>query len=373
MARVLHLSEFTKGGIETHLNEVLGYQSSVHDVYLMVSEQNSSRETLCISPERLIVYPYKRKPVHMLKAMKAMARVMKELEPDIVHVHGTFAGLFARGMHLFRRKRPAIVYCAHGWSFLMDTSPWKKRLYALAERILENRSDAIIHISRHEYRMALAYGLSARKSVVVYNGVSERKPSDVEHSPIETIPSCLNLLYIGRFDRQKGFDRLLDLFRQHDFPNVKLYLIGDTVLKAQTYDFPDNAVRLGWVDNAEIDRYICACDAVIVPSRWEGFGIVAVEALRNGKPVIASRRGALPEIVEHDVNGYLFDFDDTEQLAAIIRGMDKNRLEEMGRAGRDIFHRKFHADGMNGRIESLYRDVLTGRRGRHASAEGKYV
>lgn len=372
MARVLHISEFTKGGIETHLNEVLSYQSGRHDIYLMASEQNSSPDSLQISRDRLYLYPYKRKPAYFLKAMIAIHRKIKEFNPEIVHVHGTFAGVFLRTLFFFKSRRPAVIYNAHGWAFLMDTKQWKKRVFAFVEKVLALRTDFIINISKHEYEMAMHYGLPAEKSGVVYNGVSDTAASG--KPPFSTHhPEKINLLYVGRFDRQKGFDLLLEVFNEHKFADVHLYLVGDTVLKEVEYVFPENAVKIGWVDNSEIDRYMRACDAVIIPSRWEGFGIVAIEALRNKKPVIASNRGALPEIIRHGLNGYIFDFENKQELAGIIQRLDKTTLEAMGQAGLDIFQDKFHSVKMNSQIERLYEDALQKRRDPYSAAVKKYV
>ncbi|MCD9024058.1 glycosyltransferase family 4 protein [Cohnella silvisoli] len=371
MSRVLHVSEFTKGGIETHLNEVLKYQSESHDIYLIVSEQNSNRDTLQISPDRLFLYPYQRKPQYFLKAMRSIQKTVNEINPDIVHVHGTFAGVFLRTLFFFKRKRPVVIYCSHGWAFLMDTVPWKRKLFALVEKVLSLRTDFIINISNHEYEMAMNYGLSSKKSVVVYNGVSDAPSSD--HLPFAVKKEKINLLYVGRFDRQKGFDLLLEVFNEHMFADVTLYLVGDTVLKQYEFKFPDNAVKIGWVDNSEIDRYMKSCDAVIVPSRWEGFGIVAIEALRNKKPVIASNRGALPEIIQHGVNGYIFDFDNKEELVSVVRSLNKSKLAAMGEIGERIFYEKFHSDKMNKQIERLYEAAVNKPNDRYSVTVKKYV
>ncbi|MCL6458419.1 MAG: glycosyltransferase family 4 protein [Gorillibacterium sp.] len=371
MAIVLHISEFTKGGIETYLNEVLKYQANNHEVYLMVSEQNSDQHALHISPDRLHLYPYKRNLKYFLKAMVSIQRMVKQVKPDIVHVHGTFAGLFVRTLFFLKRKRPVVIYCAHGWAFLMDTQSWKKKLFAGVEKVLALRTDVIINISQHEYQMSMKYGLPARKSVVVYNGVSDAPPSHLPAFPVKQ--DKINLLYVGRFDRQKGFDLLLEVFHENQFTDVKLYLVGDTVLKEFVYDYPSNAVKIGWVDNSEIDRYMKACDAIIVPSRWEGFGIVAIEALRNRKPVIASNRGALPEIITHGVNGYIFDFDNKQELVTIIQGLSKPQLETMGAHGEKIFFEKFHSDKMNKQIERLYADALKKQGDPYSVTVKKYV
>ncbi|WP_265333514.1 glycosyltransferase [Paenibacillus guangzhouensis] len=350
---------------------MLRYQSEKHDIYLIASEQNSNSKTLQIHSDRLELYPYKRSPHYFFRAMQSIHRKIKEINPDIVHVHGTFAGFFLRTLFFFKKKRPVVIYCSHGWAFLMDTSSWKRKVFATVERVLSLRTDFIIHISKHEYEMALQYGLSAKKSVVVYNGVSDAPSSPAV--PFDVKRDKINLLYVGRFDRQKGFDLLLEVFKENRFTDVHLYLVGDTVLKDCDYDYPSNAVKIGWVDNSEIDRYMKACDAVIVPSRWEGFGIVAIEALRNKKPVIASNRGALPEIVQHGVNGYIFDFDNKEALVNIIQGLSKQQLEWMGENGEEIFYEKFHSNQMNTQIERLYMDALKKQGDRYSVTVKKYV
>lgn len=372
MTRILHISEYTKGGIETHLNEVLKYQSENHDIYLMISEQkNTNPDSLQISPDRLYRYPYQRKPKYFLKAMRSIRKTVNEINPDIVHVHGTFAGFFLRTLLFFKRKRPVVIYCSHGWAFLMDTSLWKRQLFAWVEKVLSLRTDYMINISKHEYDMAMNYGLSPKKSVVVYNGVSGAPSS--EQLPFAVEKEKINLLFVGRFDRQKGFDLLLEVFNEHKFADVNLYLVGDTVLKQCDYQYPDNAVKIGWVDNSEIDRYMKACDAVIVPSRWEGFGIVAIEALRNKKPVISSNRGALPEIIQHGVNGYIFDFDNKEELVGIVQSLNKSKLAAMGEIGERIFYEKFHSDKMNKQIERLYEAAVEKTNDRYSVSVKKYV
>ncbi|QJD87434.1 glycosyltransferase family 4 protein [Cohnella herbarum] len=371
MTKVLHLSEFTKGGVGTHINEVLKYQSDNHDIYLMVSELNSNPDFLRINSDRVFMYPYKRKPSYILKTMKSIDRKIKEINPDIIHVHGTFAGFFLRTLLFFKKRRPVVIYCSHGWAFLMDTQSWKRKLFAIVEKVLSLKTDHIIHISNHEYEMAMDYGISAKKSVVVHNGVSDSAVSEL--APFAVRKEKINLLFVGRFDRQKGFDLLLELFNEHKFADIHLYLVGDTVLKECEYRYPDNAIKVGWVDNSEIDRYMKACDAIVVPSRWEGFGLVAIEALRNKKPVIASNRGALPEIVQHGVNGYLFDFDNKEELANILRGLDKSKLEEMGIAGRKVFNEKFHSDKMNRQIERLYEAAESKPTDRYSVSVKRYV
>lgn len=93
-------------------------------------------------------------------------------------------------------------------------------------------------------------------------------------------------------------------------------------------------------------RYYAACDALIMPSRREAFGLTAVEAMQFGKPVIASNRGALPELVQDGVNGYVFDLDSEDGLKNCLLGLSKEGLRRMSGNAREVFHSSFTAARM---------------------------
>ena len=113
---------------------------------------------------------------------------------------------------------------------------------------------------------------------------------------------------------------------------------------------------IGWLPRESLDAYYAAADGLVVPSRWEGFGLVAIEAMRAGTAVIASNRGSLPELVEHGITGYIFNLDETDlgELEGTLRGLDKNRLREMGAAATRLFEQGFTAESMNRGILDVY-------------------
>ncbi|MFX6269921.1 glycosyltransferase, partial [Acinetobacter baumannii] len=82
-------------------------------------------------------------------------------------------------------------------------------------------------------------------------------------------------------------------------------------------------------------------DVIVVPSRWEGFGLIAVEAMRAGLAVIASRVGGLAEVVEEGVTGFLVEPDKPEEIVNILRTVTREQLHEMGNAGREHFLNEF--------------------------------
>jgi glycosyltransferase involved in cell wall biosynthesis len=116
---------------------------------------------------------------------------------------------------------------------------------------------------------------------------------------------------------------------------------------------------LGWLPRDCLHSYYAAADGLVVPSRWEGFGLVAIEAMRAGTAVIASNRGSLPELVEHGTTGYIFHLDENEldKLEGTLRRLDKNRLREMGAAGARHFEQRFTAETMNRSLLDVYADL----------------
>jgi glycosyltransferase involved in cell wall biosynthesis len=116
---------------------------------------------------------------------------------------------------------------------------------------------------------------------------------------------------------------------------------------------------LGWVPHHELHVLVRAHDALVVPSRWEGFGLVALEAMRAGRAVVASDRGSLPEIVDDGRTGVLVRPLSPERLAATLGALTRPQLESMGAAGRRRYEDEFTAERMNRQTLDLYRSVST--------------
>jgi glycosyltransferase involved in cell wall biosynthesis len=182
----------------------------------------------------------------------------------------------------------------------------------------------------------------------------------------------VNLIFVGRHDRQKGLDILLDVFRRHALPGVHLHVLGAPVLAtadtAGQGPLPANVTIHGWQNRDQVSAMMARADALVVPSRWEGFGLVAAEAMRMGKPVIASRRGALAEIVENGRSGFLFDLDDREAIAALLASLSREQLAGLGEAARARFLQSFTADRLNAELASLYGTLSEERMSRPAPA-----
>lgn len=338
--KILHVGEYVNGGVATYLRTLLSGLQKYDDVenYLLISNYKSQQGWEDIT-KKVFYYKYKRSISNIFLAIKQIHAVIEDVNPDIIHVHSTWAGLFVRLPYLFRKRKSKIIYQSHGWAFLMDTSNYKKNIYALVEKILSIPTDKIINISNYEQNQAIEYGLNKNKMVMIYNGVEDK--INKSNLKLNWDNNKINLLFVGRLDRQKGLDLFLDVYDKMKLENIHLYVIGTSVLDDNLPKSTKYVTYLGWVDNKDIDAYYQACDAVIMPSRWEGFGLVAIEAMRNSKPVIASSAGALPELIKNNVNGYIFDIKNDKKLKEILLNINKNDLQNLGKRARLIYLKNF--------------------------------
>lgn len=355
--KVLHVGEYVNGGVATYLKTLINGLQQYKDIdnYLVMSKYKSEQNWGNMQ-NKVTYYEYKRSIWNIFKAMIFIYRFINKIQPDIIHVHSTWAGVFVRFPLLFVRKKAKIIYQPHGWAFLMDISNLKKHIYILIEKILSIPTDKIINISNYEQNKAIEYSLNKDKMVMIYNGVADRK--NTGSTKITMDKDKINLLFVGRLDRQKGLDIFLKTYEKYDFPNIHLYVIGTSVLDNTV---PKNTLKttyLGWIDNKEIDAYYQACDAVIMPSRWEGFGLVAIEAMRNSKAVIVSDRGALPELINNGVNGYVFALNDNNSLKEILLSLGRNELKKMGKEGGKKYLENFTDKQVTANILDEYKRIL---------------
>jgi len=172
--------------------------------------------------------------------------------------------------------------------------------------------------------------------------------------------------FVGRLTRQKGVDVLLRAFArvERKNPAARLIITGDgpdrPMLEALTQSLGlRHAVFLGWRNDAA--NIMADVDLLAVPSRWEGFGLVTLEAMALAKPVVASRVSALPEIVVPEETGLMVRAGDPGELADSIGALlaDPQRAADMGRAGSDRVRREFTVERMAQRTANVYRNLVS--------------
>ncbi|MCL4813439.1 MAG: glycosyltransferase family 4 protein [Vicinamibacteraceae bacterium] len=294
----------------------------------------------------------------------ALARRFRELHPDIVHTHLVHADLYG-----LRAARRASVPCAI--SSRHNTDLFRRRL---ACRILTRRTaahaDVVVAISHAVARFVTdVEGIDRRRVTTVHYGL-DPQPDDRDarrawRERFGIAPGAPLVGMVGRLVPQKGVDVLLEAFPMvaAAVPGARLVVAGDGAqrgaLEAQTSRLGLNgAVAFtGWIERAQ--PFMSACDVVAVPSRYEGFGLVALEAMAARRPIVATSVDALPEIVEQGSTGLLVPPADASALAAALATTlsAPDRGAAMGEAGYARLLAHFTVDRMVEATMGVYRTV----------------
>lgn len=171
------------------------------------------------------------------------------------------------------------------------------------------------------------------------------------------------LLYVGGFDRRKQVGTLLDAFFEIDRPDVTLALCGplrgegtDIRNRVRAHPLGDRVRVPGAVPDADLPALYAGCQLFVYPSRYEGFGLQAIEAMAAGAPVVSSDGGALPETVGEA--GVLFPAGDVSACARAVQALlaDADQRERLRRLGRERAQR-FRWDRVVTRYLELYREL----------------
>lgn len=305
--KVLHVAETIRGGIATYFNELQPLQKNCFgagNVRFVVPADHRNDLTGFTDDDVSLFRRSGRSLKGLLRMAMVTLREIRDMRPDIIHVHSTFAGLVIRPLLYFHRGRPRVVYCPHGWAFSRETSRLSHETTKLVERILSRMTDCIVCISDDELRQAIAAGLDEHNLVVINNGISASRPK-IANRGADWNSNKTKVLFVGRLDRQKGHDLLIDCASQlSDLVDVRI--AGSSVVgRSEDVALPSNVTLLGWQSREQIEAHLELADLVVIPSRWEAFGLVALEAMRASKPVVAFRVGAMPEIIEDGRTGLL--------------------------------------------------------------------
>ena len=355
---VVHVTEVVTGGVGAYLRNLLPLQRSTYGERAVCVVVPAGHAKEFVVPDGVEVFTFKDGPSRTENAVRLAFRaqsVVMRCRPEIVHIHSTFAGSVARLLLAGCNTRARVIYCPHGWAFERDVSPLARGIAKRAERWLSRFCDCIVCVSEYEREAARRVGIPHEKLRVIWNGVSATPPEAAfDPDQVPWPPGKRRVLFVGRFDYQKGADVFLAAMSR-----LEHCAFGWLVGAAQLHDMPlgalpRNVSLRGWASAAELEAYYRSADVVVVPSRWEAFGLTAIEAMRASRAVIASHVGGLSEVVEEAVTGLLVPANDSRALAEALRVTSDRALRLMGQAGSRRFNERFTLERMHAEICELY-------------------
>lgn len=335
-----------------------------------LEEGHGVRTALVVSPGRATNWPAKfRKYIrlHLLAWVGSFRR------HDIVHLHyASPAHLCAAWPVLLTTRKPVVVTLHGGDVHSLPARGIGRRWVRLVLR----RAAAVIAVS-HELKREITdrLGIDSRKIHVIDVGCDLRRFTPASPEAAQAIRQRLRLdaertvlLFVGHLIPGKGLDILLDALEAVPEPSrLALLIVGAGPLGARLADefaerAPEVDVRwLGEVEHSSMSDYYSAADLVILPSRNEGRPAAILEAMACGTAVLASRVGGIPEIIEHGMNGLLFDSERSDLLSSALKALASDRELRARLAGQALRDVESHSlAGQAGRVFAVYLGVAGG-------------
>lgn len=329
--KVVHIVEALAGGVTTYFKDLSNY----------FGEESYDRKI-----ETTIIFSNKRKEVDLNKINDEFSKnvslfeidmfrefspfrdfistfrlfkKLKQLEPDVVHLHSSKAGVIGRIACFALSRKPKIYYTPHGYSFIRtDISFISKKIYWLIEKYIQLFfGGTTIACGDTEYELAKKIG----KSVLNRNGIAiEEVRKHRSHFENET----LTIGIVARITSARN----PQLFNQiaNKFPNYQFVWIGDGELRH--YITAPNIKITGWfMESKKVIEELNKIDVYLQTSLWEGLPIAVLEAMAMEKPVIATNIIGNKDVVENGVTGFLFNnINELESFFKILENLDTRKL-----------------------------------------------
>ena len=358
--RILHVAQ-AAGGVDRYIRMLLKYLDKEKFENILVCSQDYRKEDYNGLVDYFEQIEMMRAIGHNdLKAIKAVRNLIKKYDPDIVYAHSSKAGAVARVADIGIKNY--CIYNPHGWAFNMKCSTKKKAMYTAIEKVAALFCDKIICISDAEKQSALDKKICKEdKLQVIFNGVDIEAYENGVHGAVKrrelSIPENAFVVgMVGRMSPQKAPDVFVKMAKKvkEAVPNAHFIIVGNGNQEAEIRKyaedngFSDRLHITGWVDNPM--SYVELFDVACLLSRWEGFGLALPEYMMAGKPIVASRVDAIPNIVRDGENGLLVEVDDAIGASeAVLRIYQEDGLRNrLVAQGLEDVHNRFNVRRVSG-------------------------
>lgn len=373
------------GAQENTLLSCEGQHDRGHEVTLITGPAIGPEGSLMRRAEqhgyRVIVVPEMLRsilPVKDFRTYHRLLKLLKELNPDVVHTHSSKAGILGRWA-ADRAKAPAIVHTIHGLAFTASTSRLVNSAYRMLERQTAPLTTRIVCVADAMRDQSLRANIgTADQYVTVYSGM-ETAPFLDPSVPRQATRARLGLTddhvavgTIARLFHLKGHEDLLalapELCQRH--PNLRFVFVGDGLLRQPIeaeiarLGLTDRFILTGLVPPAQIPELTNAMDILVHPSRREGLARAIVQGQLAGCPAIAYDIDGNREGLIDGQTGFVLPPFDREQLGRRLTMLieDPTRRREMGVAGRAFALGRFDANAMVDALDDVYSGALSSAR-----------
>ena len=353
---IVHIiTAFGIGGAEKLLLNIINEQVKTHEVHLVYLKPINDLIHLLDKKVEIKNIPLSLFTITNLK------KYFKAKKPDIVHTHLSHADIL--GSIANTSSKAKVFATIHSTKFkktLLDNFIFF--IYAI---VFNLKKVNVISISKSVENVVFRkIHVKQNKSFLLYNALP---PAKTHPQQIMTQQNKIRLLFVGRLEKAKSLETLLlainHIQKQRQTIDFKLTIVGEGSLRKNLEDLSKELKIQHVVDfvgaHQKTQVFYASADIFILPSIWEGFGIVILEAFRAKLPVIASNIEGPSELIRDNFNGLLFEKGNAIELASKITELvnDKNRREILAENGYKSFTEKYHIKNYVKKLNILYQDA----------------
>lgn len=302
------------------------------------------------------------------RALVKLFRLLVNDETDLVCAHGYKANVLGRIATWILRK--PLVLVSRGWT----AENARIRFYEKLDKMFLRFADHIVAVSAGQMDKILKLGVAAEKVSVIHNAIDlDAIPAPHDDSRLRRdlgiAPNTILVASAGRLSPEKnqlGMIKVAGMVR-HQCPDVAFVILGEGFVRAE---LEQHIQDLGLEDcfflpgfRKDLQQVLHEIDIFMLPSFTEGLPNVVLEAFAVKKPVVASRVGGTPEVVQHGISGFMAEPNETAVMADYLVQLCRNEAlrKSMGEAGYINAHRNFDFSQQTLSYEDLYCKVLAGR------------
>ena len=300
---------------------------------------------------------------------KIVKDIIRKENPDIVHINN-FKGLSLSVFSATKGLKIPLIFTAHDYSLICPrgnllkhdaicTNPSMlcKTYVGIQKYLVDNKPDLVIAPSQFVIDKLKERGLFKNvKAIKLPLGIKLSKEK------VEKGYNIIDVLYIGRLNKHKGTHILIEAFKRIEQENTKLHILGGGKDEDEFKKLASSDKRIifhGFVPDEKLTQMYQKANITVVPSIWyDNSPMVIYESLMNGTPVIGSRIGGIPELVDDGYNGLLFEAGNVVELKDKLENLIKNP-SELKRLENNAFEsvKKYDIGKYIRKLEELYREV----------------
>lgn len=274
-----------------------------------------------------------------LQAYKSIAKLLETESYDLVHAHSPIGGVLTRlATKKYRNSGTEVIYTAHGFHFFKGGPVRDWLMYYPIERFFSKYTDTLITINQEDYEISKRF--NANKNIKIPSVGTDieyyiKNKTDITSKRVSlNIPKDSYVISsIGEIDKRKNHRVIVEAMNLLQDKSIHFVLCGkgpqqnELESLAIKYNLEERVHFLGYRD--DIADILNISNIFAFPSRREGLGMAAVEAMASGLPILTSNVGGINDYSEHGITGYKFDPDDVKGFAWGIKEIKEMPIDEL--------------------------------------------